>query len=262
MIALLVVALNLGQVAGVCGPGKACTVQSLTALKGVRTAQPNASFPACTAGVEGLMLYDTNGHLLRWCDSGNWLIAAGAPASTYPVTWSYGFKAALAYASFPACDSTKDGALIWDTTNHILRACNNFAGVWQVVGTYAGRLKLQQTTYYPGLAAGVPFGVFNNWLPNFTAAPLGFSVSLAAATLTAGTGAGNLVLSFYDAKTATDVITLTVPCAAAAGTKTAWSSGGFVPPNETDELDLRVKTDGCTTRPTLNVSVQFASVAS
>lgn len=261
MILALLVALQLGQVAGLCGPGKACAVKSLTALSGVKTGLVNGSIPACSSSTEGTLIYDLTTHQQRWCDSGNWSVVVGAPASTYPVAWSYGFRAALAYASFPACDGTKDGALIWDTTNSVLRVCNNSAGLWQGVGQYGGVLKQHQVVFFPGDAAvNAPLAEIGHWIPYQSATNLTYALK-SAATVVAGTGAGNVTFAIYHQQSSTTVTSITVPCAAAQGTLTQSGTSAAPPLNVSQPVDVRMTANGCATLPQLNLLVEKSALA-
>ena len=131
-----------GQVAGLCGPGKNCTVQTITATStgaAVRlpyggtvgwpvSTAPTASISAPSASVIRLSAsggyIETNGALRK--------TAGGGPAAV-TVEDSDGFALiGLAFSSFPTCAAGNIGDIQRDSTSGAYRVCDG--AFWQVLG--------------------------------------------------------------------------------------------------------------------------------
>lgn len=82
VVLVLVASLAVAQVAGVCGPGKACAVRSLD------YGRPRASFEACTSSVYGRTIVDLDAGVIRMCQTdGGWSDVAGGGGGSSGSYW-------------------------------------------------------------------------------------------------------------------------------------------------------------------------------
>lgn len=142
--------------AGTCGPGKVCSVRRVV---------------ASTTGVNGTGAYCSvnNTNSWRWDHDGNGIslvysnvsscTGAGVTAMTWNPAiayaslasgWSFyspaGYRAPMAFASFPTCNAGQKGVQLFDDTNNVWRYCDGSswrahgAGVatsaWTAIGSF------------------------------------------------------------------------------------------------------------------------------
>lgn len=268
---LLVPFVAQAQVAGLCGPGKACSAAKFTATGGasgtanVCVTGNNAdwgwlastsnfslySFTAgskCSAAQTLKFNVNVNDAAVRPNNSNGWFSAP------------YGYDASLAFSSFPAAAGVT-GRMLYDSTNATWRYSNGTS--WFPVGPY--NLSDEFVIYFPGLSAllNLPMSRWlaprSIWLGGSYVSTFGTQI-YSATTLVAGVGAGNAVFTIYNVSdAAATTATLTVPCAAAAGTVTASGSidSSVVITTSAKTFELRLTTNGCTTLPTLNLNVRY-----
>lgn len=264
LVGCLLAAPALAQVAGLCGPGKACSTTKLSVTKASDAAMCLRVGPGydwgfntnnsdtlglwvysagtnCTAGGINLNYFTTNGATFSKVTSVGPLATGTAGAGT-------------AFASFPS--ATPSGGLLFDATNRRWRQARLSAWV-----PFLDAASESQTIHAPlNAALNNPL---NQWAWTYGNVGLEQNTSIfidAAVVLTAGVGAGNAVYTVYDATgAAATSATVTVACTAAAGTVTSGSSDNTLralPRN----LQLRLTANGCSTLPVVNINVRTTAL--
>lgn len=173
LLVVLVAELAAAQVANVCGAGKNCQVQSIKTSVGSCTAptyswsndtdtgffwQQSGGMVACANGIRqyrtngGSALYLQGDNVWMLLDTGGFANVNGAQlqlagSGTTSIT-GYGSGSVgngTAFASFPTCNASLLGRLLFDSTNTQWRFCDG-AGTWVFLvpsasgGTYPTRL--------------------------------------------------------------------------------------------------------------------------
>jgi hypothetical protein len=254
------------QVSSVCGAGKTCTVRKVL-VKG--TGGPNLCDDTTNAGWSWYSA--TSNFSAGWTPAGsacngtftqllnlnlNDALVRSSSAGGFSAG-SSGFLAPLAFASFPTCNGTTQGHLLFDTTGNVWRNCDGTT--WQAVTSGTTTFGAPWYSNEPAsLAAST------NWLGAHkpTKGNAGSVVYLGGATTewaTAGTGGTTgVTLAVYDVtSTATLLCTLgSVPCTTAARTPVAMTgcNASFLSTGKV--YAVRVSATDCTTQP-INASTQI-----
>jgi hypothetical protein len=142
----------LAQVASTCGPGKNCTVQSITS--NVTSQNQSTAWCSQTSGGGtgfGAYRFQRNSHLLSLL-TGNTCSTAGTnvlevnpftntavylPTANWYFYANAGFASGAAgtgtaFASFPVCNAGLGGRMLYDSTNRTWKVCDTSA--WQAMG--------------------------------------------------------------------------------------------------------------------------------
>lgn len=168
-----------------------------------------------------------------------------------------GYSAPLALASFPTCNGTTLGRLLYDNTNSVWRFCDG--SFWQAFATSD---TASWTAYFPGLSTllNLPFARYQHAGTTLVQGTSTVVIDNGVALVT-GVGAGNAVFTIYDITAASlTSATLTVACTASVGSVTA-GSGTYTltAPGGAHTYEMRLTSNGCTTLPQLNVTVRFTA---
>lgn len=272
LVLMLLASSSLAQVAGLCGPGKNCKVKTLETTGSATTGSyawalkipngPICTDATCTGRIAGT---GTTGGAFAFINGATNYFTINPGVATYAVNFLYGAElgsgasgAGTAFSSFPAATA---GKLLYDSTNSTWRYSNGTS--WFPVGPY--NLSDEFVIYFPGLSTllNLPMSRWlaprSIWLGGSYVSTFGTQI-YSATTLVAGVGAGNAVFTIYNVSdAAATTATLTVPCAAAAGTVTASGSidSSVVITTSAKTFELRLTTNGCTTLPTLNLNVRY-----
>lgn len=268
VFAVMVPVAARAQVAGLCGPGKDCSVRSL------RTTRAASATEICMGAGHASPYWGINSSptAIGWnrftddrcAGTSLGLMSLSASALvTYNgvlIASNAGFEGSVAFSSFPSAASSA-GRLLYDSTNTTWRYSNGTS--WFPVGPY--NLSDEFVIYFPGLSTllNLPMSRWlaprSIWLGGSYVSTFGTQI-YSATTLVAGVGAGNAVFTIYNVSdAAATTATLTVPCAAAAGTVTASGSidSSIAITTSAKTFELRLTTNGCTTLPTLNLNVRY-----
>lgn len=229
------------QVAGLCGPGKACSVHSLHTTTRVTTGTPTAASEVgglCLRNPAGTpWMFDTSTAATFSLKSDNASAVCPRPGFT-SVAWTFtsgstpsfavsgtssataGFAAAQSFAAFPACAAGTNGRLLYDSTNGRWRTCDG-AGTWRVLA--------HEWTLSGYLEDGSPRASYT-MVETKPAAP-GVVTNLHAQLTNAGptSASGNYIIKVRDETAGTDLCTLTKTCASGTGSTTC--SGAVVAGN-------------------------------
>lgn len=133
----LISTIATAQVAGVCAAGRPCSVSSLRATTGpfaCSVSMPVTGYACLTTAANGPRIYASNTtntiyaagtHQFYNQTLGDWGgVTTGSFTSAYTVTANQGFAAPVAFSSFPICNATTNGRLLYDGTNTRWRTCD------------------------------------------------------------------------------------------------------------------------------------------
>lgn len=240
------------QVAGLCGPGKACSVKSLETTGSSTTGSYSWNLKAsggvlCLDPLCGSRLVQSGGAYQFFNGGTSYMtINPGVAASTsmflYGASLGSGASGTgTAFASFPSA-AAAPGRWIYDSTNNVWRFSDGSS--WLAVAK-----EFLASAYFPaGItpASAITTTIWNTIKP-------GLLKQINALIVTPGTGAGTFTVDVYDVSGTTQLcVTGTQACNASAGS--SLSVNCSVAMTAGNQFSIRVNDSGCTTGPALNLN--------